>query len=129
MSEVTMKPRLIASKSPTAAAPAFDLERERAQLLQENNRLKRLITDLDALSQEGFAQIGAAARTALRSLQTPDGWKGDDLVMLLRIIACKADDIESCISNEAEAAGCAYVDDELRQSVEARCANQIPKTA
>ena len=124
MSEVTTKPRLIASKAPAGPSLAFDLERERAQLLQENKQLKNLITDLDALCQEGFAQIGAAARSALRGLEAPGGWNANDLVMLLRIIASKADDIENCINAQAEAVGCNWTDDELRRTAEAWSASR-----
>lgn len=126
MSEVTTKPRLIASKAPAGPSLAFDLERERAHLLQENKRLKSKIEDIDALSQEGFSQIGATARAALRCLEAPAGWSGDDLVMLLRIIASKADDIESCISSEAEGVGCSYADEDLRRTTEARVAARDP---
>jgi len=76
------------------------------------------IKTMDALSREGFSQIGAIASLALLAMKDP-AHSTDNVVHALRVIIGKARDIEECISYEAELVGGNYVDPDRRQGVKA----------
>jgi len=66
---------------------------------------------MDCLSQDGFSQISAIAKLALRSLESPNGHLHiDNVFSALEAIAGKADDIENIINSEAEGVGFHYQD-------------------
>lgn len=66
---------------------------------------------MDCLSQDGFSQISAIAKLALKSLQSPDGHQHiGNVFSALEAIASKADDVENIINSEAEGVGFQYQD-------------------
>lgn len=78
---------------------------------EEISRLQSAITDMDALSQEGFSEIAAIARLTLRAMEAPSTTTRDneDIAQALRTIWGKADDIQNCINCEAENVGCNWM--------------------
>lgn len=75
------------------------------------NRLRSVITDMDALSQSGFSNISAMAKLAIHWLESPDKSKHTEVVaQALKMIWYRADDIENCINSEAENVGCNWQD-------------------
>lgn len=75
---------------------------------EETHRLRNKITDIDALSQEGFSEIAAIARRALKELESisVDARSGHTITQTLVAIEEKAMGIQDCISFEAGAVGC-----------------------
>lgn len=77
----------------------------------EINSLRAMITNLDALSQEGFDEIKAIAQLALRSMETPEGAADlEGIAIALQTILGRADDVEDAINTDAGSVGCAWVD-------------------
>jgi hypothetical protein len=73
-------------------------------------KLRNLITDIDALAQEGFFEISAIASLALKSLEKPESYRDiENITQALLVIKSKADCINDCIGNEAEQVGCGCV--------------------
>ena len=60
------------------------------------------IKTMDALSREGFSQISAIASLALLAMETAAPQDTETVVQALRVIRGKAQEIENCISAEAE---------------------------
>lgn len=82
----------------------------------EITKLRTVITEMDALSQEGFSEISAIAELALAALETPDGYsKIENIVQALQVIRKRAMDIENCVNATAEAVGCNYEDEALKR--------------
>lgn len=83
---------------------------------EEVQGLRNTVELMDCLSQGGFSEIAAVASLALKSLETPEGYRHlDDIIHALGAIRAKADDIRNCINCEAEQVGCSYVDDAVRR--------------
>ena len=83
-----------------AALPAADIK-----------RLRATITDMDAISQEGFGHIEALAQVALMALQTPDGHRFIEMIAkTLESIATIAQTSMDSVNSGAEAVGCNWVD-------------------
>lgn len=86
----------------------------------EVQKLRNAIELMDSLSQSGFSEIAAIAKLALKSLETPDGYRHlDNIVHALKAIWGKADDIQNCINGEAEEVGCNYIDEDERRRMAA----------
>jgi hypothetical protein len=69
------------------------------------------INMMDCLSQDGFSQISAIAKLALKSLESPDGHRHiSDVFSALEAIVSKADDVQNIINSEAECVGFQYQD-------------------
>lgn len=84
-------------------------------------KLRSTLEFVDCLAQGGFSEVAAIAKLALQSLEHPDGYRHlDNIVHALNAIWGKAEHIQSCISSEAERAGCSYVDDAERRRFDAR---------
>lgn len=74
-------------------------------------KLQDTIEQMDGLAQEGFSEISAIAKLALKSLELPDGHLHiDTLADALSAIFGKAATIENCINATAEDVGCNYID-------------------
>jgi hypothetical protein len=83
-------------------------------------KLRSTLESVDCLAQGGFSEIAAIARLALQSLEHPAGYQRlDNIAHALNAIWGKAEHIQSCISSEAERAGCSYVDDAERRRFDA----------
>ena len=84
----------------------------------EEATLRNTITNIDALSQEGFSMISAIASLALIALDGPDAAKHMRIVAeSLRAIRGKAEDIENCINCAAEDVGCNYLAKEKSRAI------------
>lgn len=92
----------------------------------ENARVQELeevVNTMDRLSCGGFSEIAAIASLALRSLETPDGWRViDDIVTVLETIRREAKRVENLINVEAEQVGCNYKDEGEQRRWTARLA-------
>ena len=85
--------------------------------------LRQTITCIDGLVQDGFSEIAAVAKLALVAFETPDGYRHpENIAWALSAIWAKAEQIEAFINNEAEKAGCDYVNDSERRRWDARVA-------
>jgi hypothetical protein len=81
-------------------------------------RLQSTVEDMDALSQCGFSEIEAIAKLAEEWLKTPDNHRHLGTVSAaLRTIWGKAQEIQDCISGQAEDVGCHYVPEEVEGRV------------
>lgn len=79
---------------------------------EEIEKLRSVITDMDALAQEGFLGIRSIAKLALLSLETPEGHRHiEDVARALNTIWSIAESIGDCVISRAEDAGCNYTDD------------------
>ena len=82
--------------------------------------LQHTITDMDALSQEGFSEIVEIARLAIKSMENKDNQHfrdTDDIIQALNVIWAKADDVQNCINCEAEDMGCSYISETTQQKL------------
>lgn len=88
-------------------------DKREAALQDQVSTLRGVITDIDALSQEGFSQIKAIASLAALTIENGDIQAGqiDDIYQALRAIMHKAQEIENCINTEAENVGSSYTED------------------
>lgn len=83
-------------------------------------KLQSAITDIDALSQEGFSEIAGIARLALKAMERNTKHKTrdlDDIVQVLNVIWGKADDMKNCINCEAENLGCSYISENTQRKI------------
>ncbi|MDM1697131.1 hypothetical protein HX099_10750 [Thiopseudomonas alkaliphila] len=70
--------------------------------------LEFAVTDIHGLAMEGLSQIEAIARVSLLAMQTPDAYRfPENIAMTLEVIWSIAQNIQGCISSEAENVGCA----------------------
>ncbi|MCU7836051.1 MAG: hypothetical protein KZQ83_12485 [gamma proteobacterium symbiont of Taylorina sp.] len=69
-------------------------------------RLQRAITDMDALSQEGFSKIEGTSNLAVKALE--QSRQSDDELNAFKAISGIAIDLMNCINCEAEEVGCHY---------------------
>lgn len=84
-------------------------------------KLQGAVEFMDALAQQGFAEIIAIAKLALGSLQNPSGYVHlENIVQALEVIAGKAHDVNNTVNCAAEEVGCNYRDEKLAQRWEAR---------
>lgn len=70
------------------------------------------IHDMDALAQEGLAEIIAIAKLALAAMESPTNHP--DMSTIARIFSTiwlKAEHLQSCIAGEANGVGCASEDE------------------
>jgi hypothetical protein len=75
---------------------------------------------MDCFAQGGFKEIAAIARLALKSLETPEGYRSlDNIAHALEAICEKADMTGDSINWEAEQAGADYVDEARRRRFDA----------
>lgn len=83
-------------------------------------KLEATITDMHALSEQGFNQIRGIALSALAYMQTPDGYRHPETIaQTLEAIWQIADNIRDCIGNHASEAGFAYTDTDNEQRLQA----------
>jgi len=105
--------------SPIAIRPDHDAE-----------QLRSTITDLDAWSQGGFAQIAAIARLTYAAFELPETLEHPDRVAhALANIASIADDMMNCITASAEAVGCNWQDPRQAARHNARRSQRSQPTA
>ena len=71
---------------------------------EEISRLQLAVTDMSALSKEGFADIAALARLTRRALHVPAMGLRDqqDIQQVLQIISRRAEASQECIDLEVE---------------------------
>lgn len=94
------------------SSPAKTTTQASASASAEIKNLRNAVQAMDGLAQDGFAEISAIAKLALAMLEHPDGYRHPErIAQALRTIWGKADDMENCISGEAERVGCNYVDE------------------
>jgi hypothetical protein len=87
-------------KQPSHGAQAPDIE-----------RLRAVITDIDALCQGAFSEIASVAKLALIWLEQPASHRGAEVIAAaLSTIYGKAKDAENLINCEAESVGCNFSD-------------------
>jgi hypothetical protein len=68
---------------------------------------------MDCLSQGGFSKISSLAQLVLMALATPEAYlHPDNIANALKAVRNIADDVQNCISCEAENVGFNYRDDE-----------------
>ena len=78
--------------------------------------MRTTITSMDGLSQGGFSEIAAIAKLALKSLETPDGYRSmDSIASALESICGKAENTQNRINAAAEQVGCNHVNDAERR--------------
>jgi hypothetical protein len=69
--------------------------------------LRGTVTDLNALSQEGFSRIESLARVALMAMETPDAHRFPELIAkVLETVAVIAQTSADAAESSAEDAGC-----------------------
>lgn len=83
------------------------------------------IHDMDALAQEGLAEIIAIAKLALAAMESPTNHP--DMSTLARIFSAiwlKSEHLQGCIAGEASGAGCASEDEAALRRTKAFIASQ-----
>ena len=91
---------------------------EKPNAISEIRKLRHVITNIDALSQEGFSDIAALAKLALIALDTPDYDRNiAAIARALSTIFGKAQDIENSINHAASEVGCDFRDPPTARNV------------
>ena len=83
------------------------------------------IHDMDALAQEGLAEIIAIAKLALAAMESPTNHP--DMSTLARIFSAiwlKSEHLQGCIAGEASGVGCASEDEAAQRRTKAFIASQ-----
>ncbi len=83
-------------------------------------KLAAAVDLMDQLAHEGMSEISAIAKLALKSLESPDGYRHlDNIALALQAIWGKADDTQQCIHDQAVEVDCAHVDQAERRRLKA----------
>ncbi len=111
----------MATSKSTPAAPFDAVTHSTRSSNADIPKLRRVVQEMDSLSQGGFARIAAVAKLALSRLETPAGHQHiEDIANVLELIWGTADDMQNCINHAAETVGCNYVDEHEGRRWEAR---------
>lgn len=100
--------------------PITQSQQTQADVVQRD-LLKAAITEMDALSQNGFSEIAAIANLALLALEHRDApHRMEHIAYAFSAICGVAECAENCINSQAEEVGCNYIDQASHRRMDAR---------
>lgn len=90
------------------------------QACPDSKILHAVIKDIDALSQNAFSEIVAAADLLLNWMESPESYQRMSVIAdVLTLISYRAQETRETIEHEAKSVGCGYVDLDSKRRLEA----------